>query len=248
MTELAIIGAGGFGREVKHWATDSNITGLYNYTFYVDDKYAKGDIRPLSQLDGLRSFGVIAVGYPKDRQRIANRIRSDVKYTKLIHNTAICDKDSLGVGAILCPYTVITVNCKIGRHFHANLHSDVGHDCVIGHYVTLAPSARVSGNCTIGDRVYIGSNAVIREGVTICDDVTIGAGAVVLNDITESGVYVGMPAKRKETQESIPLGTYFLKANLVDFGNFLLSCERKSDSDMVTDADYQNWIAKQKAK
>lgn len=195
--ELAIIGAGGFGRETKRWALECEVSGLFPYTFYVDDEFAKGNLRPLSQLDGYRSVAVIAVGSPSDRQRIANRVRSDVQYTKLIHRTAICDKDAVGVGAILCPYAVVTVNCKIGRHFHANLHADVGHDCTIGHYVTLAPSARISGNCTIGDRVYIGSNAVIREGITICDDVTIGAGAVVLNDITESGVYVGMPANKK---------------------------------------------------
>jgi UDP-3-O-[3-hydroxymyristoyl] glucosamine N-acyltransferase len=77
-----------------------------------------------------------------------------------------------------------------------NLHSDIGHDCVIGNYVTLAPGARVSGYCVIGDCVYVGTNAVIREGVHICDGVTIGAGAVVLNDITESGVYAGIPAKK----------------------------------------------------
>lgn len=147
-------------------------------------------------MDGHRSVAVIAIGSPSDRQRIANRVRSDVQYTKLIHKTAIADKNSIGVGCIICPYAVITVNCKIGRHFHANLHSDIGHDCVIGHYVTLAPGARVSGNCNIGDGVYIGSNAVIREGVTIAPWTIIGANSVVLHDITESGTYVGVPAKR----------------------------------------------------
>jgi UDP-N-acetylglucosamine acyltransferase len=72
----------------------------------------------------------------------------------------------------------------------------IGHDCIIGDYVTLAPGARVSGKCNIGEGVYIGSNAVIREGVSICDDVTIGAGSVVLRNITEAGTYVGVPAKR----------------------------------------------------
>ena len=244
MMELAIVGAGGFGRETKRWALDCEVSGLFPYTFYVDDEYAKGDIRPLSQLDGLRSVAVIALGSPSDRQRIADRVRSDVQYTKLIHNTAICEKEQVGVGSIICPYVVVTVNCKIGKHFHANLHSDVGHDCTIGDCVTLAPSARVSGNCTIGNRVYIGTNAVIREGVTICDDVTIGAGAVVLNDITEAGTYVGMPAKKVTKKEAID-STYYVKRNLIDFGNFLLSKERKSDSDGVTDADFQNWIATQ---
>jgi sugar O-acyltransferase (sialic acid O-acetyltransferase NeuD family) len=196
MKELAIIGAGGFGRETKQWATNGDVNGLFPHTFYVDDEFSKGELRPLTQLDGQRSLAVIAIGSPSDRQRIANRVRSDVQYTKLIHRTAICDKNSIGVGCIICPYVVITVNCKIGRHFHANLHSDIGHDCVIGHYVTLAPGARVSGNCNIGDGVYIGSNAVIREGVTIAPWTIIGANSVVLHDITESGTYVGVPAKK----------------------------------------------------
>jgi serine acetyltransferase len=77
-----------------------------------------------------------------------------------------------------------------------NLHSDIGHDCIIGDYVTLAPGARVSGKCNIGEGVYIGSNAVIREGVTIAPWSIIGANCVVLQDITEAGTYAGVPAKR----------------------------------------------------
>lgn len=196
MYELAIIGAGGFAREVKQWALMSQATGLFPFTFYVSDHLAAPPNRPLSQLDPGRSMAVVAIGDPNSREKVVQGLRHGQRFTTVIHKTAI-NQSGTNDGLIMCPFSVITTDCTIGKHVHLNLHSDIGHDCKIGDYVTLAPSARVSGKCIIGNRVHIGSNAVIREGVTVCDNVTIGAGAVVLNDITEAGVYVGVPAKRK---------------------------------------------------
>jgi acetyltransferase-like isoleucine patch superfamily enzyme len=50
----------------------------------------------------------------------------------------------------------------------------------------------------VGNRVSIGSNATILP-VRICDDVVIGAGAVVTKNITQSGVYVGNPARKQRS-------------------------------------------------
>ena len=195
MYELAIIGAGGFGKEVKQWALMSQATGLFPITFYVSDHLAAPPIRPLSQLDPDRSLAVVAIGDPNARAKVVQGLRHGQRFTTVTHKTAINQSES-NDGLIMCPFSVITTDVTIGKHVHLNLHSDIGHDCTIGDYVTLSPSARVSGKCTIGNRVYIGSNAVIREGVGICDDVTIGAGSVVLRNITEAGTYVGVPAKR----------------------------------------------------
>ena len=49
----------------------------------------------------------------------------------------------------------------------------------------------------IGNNVSIGTNATILP-VNIVDNVVIGAGAVVTKNITESGVYIGNPAKLKK--------------------------------------------------
>jgi acetyltransferase-like isoleucine patch superfamily enzyme len=46
----------------------------------------------------------------------------------------------------------------------------------------------------IGNNVSVGTNATIMP-VSICDHVVIGAGAVVTKSITESGIYVGNPAR-----------------------------------------------------
>lgn len=186
MNRLAIIGSGGFGREVKQWAR-----GYDDMQFYVSDELCINDNK-LSELKK-EMPAVIAIGKPEARKQI-DLLLYNQRYERIIHTTAITT--TYNAGMILCPYAVITTNVNIGRHLHMNLHSDIGHDCVIGNYVTLAPGARISGNCIIGDCVYIGTNAVIREGVHIASGVTIGAGAVVLNDITESGVYAGIPAKK----------------------------------------------------
>lgn len=195
MYELAIIGAGGFAREVKQWAMMSQATGLFPFTFYVSDHLATPPNRPLSQLDPDRSMAVVAIGEPNARAKVVQGLRHGQRFTTVIHKTAIKQSESAD-GLIMCPYSVITTDCQLGRHIHLNLHSDIGHDCIIGDFVTLAPGARVSGKCTIGEGVYIGSNAVIREGVTIAPWSIIGANCVVLHDITEAGTYAGVPAKR----------------------------------------------------
>ena len=37
----------------------------------------------------------------------------------------------------------------------------------------------------------------MSNNVDICSNCMIGAGAVVIKDITESGTYIGVPAKKK---------------------------------------------------
>jgi sugar O-acyltransferase (sialic acid O-acetyltransferase NeuD family) len=195
MYELAIIGAGGFAREVKQWALMSQATGLFPLTFYVSDHLATPPNRPLSQLDPDRSMAVVGIGDPNAKAKVVQGLRHGQRFTTVIHKTAI-NQSQANDGLIMCPYSVITTDCQLGKHIQMNLHSDIGHDCIIGDYVTIAPGARVSGKCTIGEGVYIGSNAVIREGVTIAPWSIIGANCVVLQDITEAGTYAGVPAKR----------------------------------------------------
>ncbi|MEO7048988.1 MAG: acyltransferase, partial [Ferruginibacter sp.] len=83
----------------------------------------------------------------------------------------------------------------------------IGDDCFIGHGVMFINDV-FSGNgpargdtskwkaTKIGNHVSIGSNATILP-VNICDNVLIAAGAVVTKDITEGGVYIGNPARKK---------------------------------------------------
>ena len=98
--------------------------------------------------------------------------------------------------SIICSGTIITTNVKLGKHTHLNLHTTIGHDCVIGDYFTTAPGVQISGNENIGNRVYFGTRSCVKQKITICDDVIIGMNAGVVKNITESGTYIGTPAKK----------------------------------------------------
>lgn len=77
-----------------------------------------------------------------------------------------------------------------------NTSAIVEHGSVIGEFSHVSTRAVVNGDCRIGAGVLIGSGAVVLQGKTICDGATVGAGSVVTRDITEPGVYVGVPARR----------------------------------------------------
>ena len=48
-----------------------------------------------------------------------------------------------------------------------------------------------------GKHIYFGTSSSIKQGLSICNNVTVGMGAVIVNNINESGIYVGIPASKK---------------------------------------------------
>jgi len=48
----------------------------------------------------------------------------------------------------------------------------------------------------IGDNVQIGAGSVVLPGINICNNVIVGAGSVVTKNIIDSGIYVGIPARK----------------------------------------------------
>jgi sugar O-acyltransferase (sialic acid O-acetyltransferase NeuD family) len=192
----AIIGSGGFAREVKSILLDNDPNE--EIEFFVDDEYVDATSKPLSKLDVKKYEVVIAVGDPKIRKNILNKLPKNTKFFVVKHKSVqiLDDNIQIGEGSIICPNTIITTNVKIGKHAHLNLSTTIGHDTIIGDFFTTAPGAKISGNCSIGNCVYIGTNASVREKIEICDDVTIGLGSGVVKSINITGIYGGIPAKK----------------------------------------------------
>lgn len=67
---------------------------------------------------------------------------------------------------------------------------------IINTITHIAPSVTICGRVKIGNNVFCGVGCKIVDNVSICDNVTLGAGAIVIDDIIESGTYIGVPAKR----------------------------------------------------
>ena len=205
---LCIFGTGGFGRETLLIFIDClKSQGISSYAdhvvFMVDDEcYDEFQIMGvrvirLSDFDVAKYKVIVAVGDPEVRRSIVEKLPLDTEYPVLVHPASVLsDWVKLGEGTIVAAGVAVTCNIEFGRHTHLNLHTTVGHDCVLGDYFTSAPGVAISGNCTIGECVYFGSNASVRQGISICSDVTIGMGGTVVKSINESGVYVGNPVSK----------------------------------------------------
>jgi len=192
--ERALIGAGGFAREIKAHIGD------FSMKCFIDDEYwveNDDNIFPLSKFNPMQYRVLVAIGDPKDRFDMVQKLPKNTQYFTFIHpNAQILDSNiEIGDGSIICAGCILTTNIKIGKHTHLNLQTTIGHDCEIGDYFTTAPGAKISGNCKIYDCVYIGTNASIKQKINIHSLATIGLNAGVVKHITKPGIYTGTPAK-----------------------------------------------------
>lgn len=196
MKKIAIIGSGGFAREV---AAD---LGLQDTTYFVEDEFVT-DLekeKPLSKFDPTQYRVLVAIGDPKTRSRIVSQMPSDTQYyTHISKHAIILEQDVfIGEGSIICAGTILTTNIRLGKHTHLNLHTTVGHDCQVGDFLTTAPGVKISGNVEIGDRVYLGTNSSVREKIQISSDVVVGMQGAVVKHIHSPGTYTGVPVKLLE--------------------------------------------------
>jgi sugar O-acyltransferase (sialic acid O-acetyltransferase NeuD family) len=102
----------------------------------------------------------------------------------------------LGAGSMVFDGAVVNGDAAIGEGCILNTGSIVEHDCVVGVDVHVAPGATVCGGSRVGDHCMLGAGATVVHAVSVCAKCVIGAGAAVVGDITEPGVYVGVPARR----------------------------------------------------
>lgn len=212
MALYGVFGAGGFGREVMPIAramlAASPMPGAEELVFIVDvvtESHVNGH-RVLSTEAFLASASErrfnVAVAESSARMSIAKRLESAgaSPFSIVAPTAVVMDGNQIGDGAILCPFSVVTSNARIGRYFHANLHAYVAHDCVIGDFVTFAPKVACNGNVHIADHAYIGTGAVIRQGregqpTRIGTKAIVGMGAVVTRDVEAGTTVIGNPAR-----------------------------------------------------
>lgn len=201
---IGIYGASGFGREVMAFAGEDAV--------FIDDGLAGTRIGEHEVL-GFDEFAaleadhksiVIAIADPAIRRRLADQVTAAGIAEGAIHAAQFYrgERCQVAPGAIFAPFSQITCDLVIGRHFHANIYSYVAHDCEIGDFVTFAPAVRCNGNVVIEDDVYIGTGAILRQGtpdkkLRIGKGAVIGAGAVVLKDVAPGTTVVGNPARER---------------------------------------------------
>ena len=143
--------------------------------------------------------GIGSVGDNRARKQAYLKFKNlGYEFPALIHPNSIIEKHvQLVAGVQVMAGAIIQVGSLIGENSIINTGAIVEHDCELQGHNHIAPGAVVCGGCMVGQDVHIGARATMIQGLKIAPGAIVGAGAVVINDISNAGVFVGVPAKEK---------------------------------------------------
>ena len=210
LKDIAIYGAGGFGREVAcllHAVNRKNPE--WNFVGFFDDNKPEGTFADygevLGGMDELNSWKeelsvVIAVGVPPVIKELAGHIVNPrISYPNIIApDTVMLDPDrvAFGRGNILCTGCILSTNVQTGDFNILNSAVTLGHDTRIGSFNCIMSSVNISGNVSVGDGNFFGVKSTVLQGVRIGDGVRVGAGSVVMRNTADNFLYMGNPATK----------------------------------------------------
>lgn len=207
---IAIVGAGGLGREVLvllHQIND--VTPTWDIQGFYDDNYqlqgqtingypCLGTVEDLNHITS-ELYITVALGYPQVKAEVVSRLQHPLlRHAILVHPAAEpkpYQHISLAEGTIVFQGAVLTTNIKIGRNTLIYLNCTIGHDAIIGDFASLMPGTNIGGNTILEDQVFIGSNATVLQRTTVGEDTIVGAGSVVTKNLPKRCTAVGVPAK-----------------------------------------------------
>lgn len=149
---------------------------------------------------------VIGIGENETRRAVAERYKSSLSLTSLIHPSATFGCGQRDVlerckGTIVAAGARFTSGITVGDFCIFNQNTTVAHDCIVDSYAHVAPGANLSGNVHLKRSCWIGAGAVVNQGSyiekrVVGENTIVGSGAVVINDCEANAVYAGVPAKR----------------------------------------------------
>lgn len=208
MKDIAIYGAGGFGREVactlmrqnqKHprW----NLIGFFddNKPIGSHNEYGiiLGGINELNAWDKPLAV-VIAIGNSRVLKIVYEKItNNNVTYPNIVFSTKFADENNykLGKGNIIQGGCFLSCNVSLGDFNVLNGSVCLGHDTTMGSFNTIMPGVRISGEVHIGDNNFIGVGAIVLQGLNIGNKVKLSAGSVLVHKPKDDSLYIGNPAK-----------------------------------------------------
>ena len=215
MKDIAIFGAGGFGREVAcliRVINESLEEPRWNLIGFFDDGVEKGAAVShfgtcLGGMDALNAWATpldvcIAIGNGSTVEKVVDRITNEkVEFPNVIHpNVVFVDQEglSMGKGNIVQGGCSFSTDITIGDFNVMNGDVPFGHDDTVGNFNTFMPGTRISGEVSIGNNNFFGVMSVVLQQLKVKNNTRLAAGSVLMTKPKEGCLYIGVPAKKTE--------------------------------------------------
>lgn len=208
MYKLIIVGAGGFGREVYHWAQDSFSPNQYEIKGFLSpnsndlagfniEARILGDEHTYEVQDDDRFL--FAIGNIQIKKRVVAALKSKgAVFVSLIHPTALVAKTTkLGEGVVLCPFVTVSDHVELDDFVMMNFYSSCGHDAKVGKYSILCPYSTMNGFSTLEDEVFLGSHTTVTPLRRVGFQSQVSANSAVMYDVPAHHFVYGVPGKNR---------------------------------------------------
>ena len=205
---IAIYGSGGAGKEVFDLLQETpEERKKWEEIVFIDDTVPSGEYWtcrrfPFEEFQKVMTPDqariVIAVGEPKFRELLYNRIKA-AGYsltTPLLHRLAFASESAvLGEGVVLQDGVRVSAETIMGDNTFVNHRTMIGHNCVIGKHCQISANVMIAGSVTIGDTIFAGVSCCIRDHTTVGEHSILSMGSVVLKDVRPYKIVLGNPAR-----------------------------------------------------
>ena len=201
---ILVVGAGGFGREVVHWARAAWPTAADRIAGFLsadaDLVVGRHDLPSIIASpehyeprpgDGL----VLAIGIPGTRRRVTESLLArGASFLTLVHPAAIVLPGAIvGTGSVICPGVIVSDAVRLGRFVLLNFQSSLGHDASAGDWSVFSPYATLGGNAHVDEEVFLGLHAAVAPGRRVGARSKLAAGTVAMHDVAPDHLVFGVP-------------------------------------------------------
>lgn len=213
MKQIAIYGAGGFGKEVACLLNKINEEhSTWNLIGFFDDGIEIGKEvshfgKVLGGINELNAWPTelsvaFTIGNPKTVEMLVSKVTNPkIQFPNIIAPTVyFADPETfkIGKGNIIQKHCSFSCDVTIGD-FNVMDGADVfGHDDVVGSFNVFMPAMRISGEVTIGDGNFFGVGSIILQQIKVGNNIRLGAASVLMRKPKDGHLYMGNPAKKIE--------------------------------------------------
>ena len=204
MARIALIGGGGFAKEVIEVArmcghevvgifARENSLGQYPHLGYLDEMLTMRD-----RYDAVHiAVGAVNREGMRNRRAILEFIREhSIPMLSLISPKAdLAESVRMGEGVYIGHRVLVSCDTRIGDAVLINQGAVIGHDCRIEENVSIAPLVFLGGNVTVGSDTMIGARATLRQGVSVGASCLVGMGSIVIKNLKAGSTTLQMPSK-----------------------------------------------------